>query len=132
MLLDTTLLIDFLRGKNSAVKFMQDYSGGEALFTTEVNVFELFVGVYAGSEHAEKHAERVTALLEKLTILPLERRATIQAAKIAGRLLKQGQRVEDSDILIAGIALSNGVLEIATRKKEHFERIPLMKVKTYR
>lgn len=131
MLADTTLLIDFLRGKESAVRMVEEIEKSGTLFTTEINVFELMIGIYAGSENVEVHTQKMLGILSKLVVLSLDRLATIQAAKIAGDLIKKGQKIEGTDSLIAGIALSNGINEIVTRNKSHFDRISEIKVITY-
>ena len=131
MLADTTLLIDFLRGKDSAVRMVEEIEMSGTLFTTEINVFELMIGIYAGSENVEVHTQKMSGILSKLVVLSLDRLATIRAAKIAGDLIKTGQKIEGTDSLIAGIALSNGINEIVTRNKSHFDRISGIKVITY-
>ena len=131
MLADTTLLIDFLRGKDSAVRMVEEIEMSGTLFTTEINVFELMIGIYAGSENVEVHTQKMLGILSKLVVLSLDRLATIRAAKIAGDLIKTGQKIEGTDSLIAGIALSNGINEIVTRNKSHFDRISGIKVITY-
>ncbi len=131
MLADTTLLIDFLRGKENAVMMVEEIERSGTLFTTEINVFELMIGIYAGSENVEVHTQKMLGILSKLVVLSLDRLATIRAAKIAGDLIKTGQKIEGTDSLIAGIALSNGINEIVTRNKSHFDRISEIKVITY-
>lgn len=130
MLLDSTFLIDLLHEEDGAVAFALAHQG-VPFFTTEINVFELVSGVYATKINMQKHLEQLFALLSGLTILPLDRKATLQAGKIAGGLIRDGQRIEDADCLIAGIALSNGINEVVTRNKEHFERIKEIKVIFY-
>ncbi|MEK6921300.1 MAG: type II toxin-antitoxin system VapC family toxin [Nanoarchaeota archaeon] len=61
----------------------------------------------------------------------VERRATLRAGEIAGTLIKQGQQIEGTDALIAAIALTNGISEIITANKDHYERIPGIKVVGY-
>lgn len=130
MLVDSTFLIDLLHEDKGAVSFVVAHQD-VPFFTTEINVFELVSGVYATKINTQKHLEQAFALLSRIIILPLDRKATLQAGKIAGELIQQGQRIEDADCLIAGISLSNGLREIVTRNKDHFERIKEVKVVAY-
>ncbi|MBS3125578.1 type II toxin-antitoxin system VapC family toxin [Candidatus Woesearchaeota archaeon] len=127
MILDTTILIDFLRGEERAIRFVADHS---PLWTTEVNVFELFVGAYLGGV-VQKKKDNAGALIERLIVLPLDRKASIKAAELASELIKKGLTVETADNLIAGIALTNGITEIVTANKSHFERFDELKVISY-
>lgn len=130
MLVDSTFLIDLLHEDQGAVSFVVAHQD-VPFFTTEINVFELVSGVYATKTNIQKHLEQALALLSRIIILPLDRKATLQAGKIAGELIRQGQRIEDADCLIAGISLSNGLREIVTRNKDHFERIKEVNVVVY-
>ncbi|MEK6922003.1 MAG: PIN domain-containing protein [Nanoarchaeota archaeon] len=53
ILADTTLLIDFLRGKKEAIATLQN-AQSEGIYTTEINVFELIIGVYAKKQETQK------------------------------------------------------------------------------
>jgi predicted nucleic acid-binding protein len=53
------------------------------------------------------------------------------AAEIYDNLEAQGQRIDDNDILIAGIMLSNGIKKIITKNVNHFERIKDIKILQY-
>lgn len=130
MLAETSFLIDLLRGEQEAVIFIEK-NVVPVLYTTEICVFELIVGAYALREKPEKEMQRINTLLSRMVVLGVDRKAVMKAGEIAGTLIKQGKAIEDADCLIAGIALSNGVHEIITRNKEHYERIPGVKVREY-
>lgn len=130
-LLDTTFLIDLLRNKEGAVLKAKEL-GYENLFTTEINVFEIALGVYYKKEiDHRKYLEQALNLLSRLTVLPLNRTSSIMSGKIAAELMRSGLEIESNDVLIAGIALSNGISKIVTRNKEHFNRIKGITVETY-
>ncbi|PIN80149.1 hypothetical protein COV11_04500 [Candidatus Woesearchaeota archaeon CG10_big_fil_rev_8_21_14_0_10_30_7] len=130
MLLDTTILIDFLRNKKNAVSFFEK-NKNKLLFTTEINIFELVTGVYADGKSVDVHLQKIFLLAENLAILHLNRNGTLKAGQIAGTLISKGERIEDIDCLTAGIAISNGVSTIVTENKKHYEKIPGIKVITY-
>jgi tRNA(fMet)-specific endonuclease VapC len=129
ILVDSTVLIDFLRGKQKAIHAIQKEE--VVLYTTEINVFELVTGAHAGKKNQKEHLERIFGMLSRMIILPLDRKATMKAGEIAGVLLRKGKRIEGNDCLIAGIALSNGITEILTKNTKHYERIDQLKVVCY-
>jgi tRNA(fMet)-specific endonuclease VapC len=130
MFVDSTLLVDFLRGKPNAVMKIEQMEP-RSLFTSEVNVYELVEGVFLQRENVQFHLEKLFAMLKKLIVLPLDRKAAIKAGEIAGNLSKSGERIGEADSLIAGIALSNGITEIVTENKKHFDRIKELKIISY-
>ena len=70
-------------------------------------------------------------MLARMTILPLERKASLKAGELAAYAIKKGRKVDHTDSLIAGIALSNGIQHIVTENKTHFEIFPDLKVSSY-
>ncbi len=130
LLLDSTILVDFLRGKNKAIEFIETHKKDTILFTSEISVFELMVGAHL-YENKEKHLEKVIELISQIEVLPLDRQASIKAGEIAGMLLRRGNKIESTDSLIAGIALTNGIHEIVTKNEKHFGRIQDIKIIVY-
>ena len=130
MLLDTTFLIDFLREKKEAVEFLKKIQNVQ-LYTTEINVFELVIGVHLSQKNPQKHMEIISAMLARMTVLPLERKATLKAGELAASAMKKGKTVDHTDSLIAGIALANGVQQILTQNKTHFDQFSDVKVYSY-
>ncbi len=129
MFLDTTFLVDFLRGKKKALTLMKKIEFN-LLFTSEINVFELVEGVYIFGGDIRLKLEKINSLLTKITVLPFDRRAALEAGMISGNLVKKGLKIGETDCLIAGVAMSNGLNEIITENKSHFEKTGL-KVITY-
>lgn len=125
-LLDSTFLIDLLRGKDNVKRFL---SPQELYLTTQINMYEVITGLFLKNK-PEKILD-VRDLFELIRVLPLEDAGIIRAAGINARLIKKGEIIEDTDCLIAGIALSNNVTTIITRNKKHFERIDGLKVEAY-
>jgi len=130
MFLDSTFLIDILRGKPQAISFLQEKQS-TPLFTSEVNVFELVEGAYASEEKIQVRLEKVFGLLSRMTVLPLDRKAALKAGELCSRLSREGKTIGEIDCLIAGIALSNGISTILTENKSHFDRIKEIKVISY-
>ena len=126
-LLDTTFLIDILKGKPETTAILH---GQDPLLTTQINMYEIITGLFFKNLPPSKILQ-VRELFEDVRVLPLDERAIVKAAEICAELMKKGEMIEDCDCLIAGIALSNGVSAIVTKNIKHFERIKGIKVERY-
>ena len=119
---DTSIIIDILR-KHIVLEKLQNYTH-EDLWTSEVVAYELLYGAYASKEMTAEKIKYAEAILDTfITIVPINRKAVIEAAKIGGRLTKQGQMIDHMDILIAGGLLAHGCKKFLTKDKQDFERI---------
>ena len=131
MFVDTTFLIDVLHGDDDAVQFLKKVSN-EMLFTSEINVYELFEGVYSSPILSiDEHTQKINLLIAQLTVLPFDRHAAIIAGMISGRLNRHGRKIGELDCLIAGVAISKGASKIVTHNKQHFDTISELTVVTY-
>ncbi|MGM0405783.1 MAG: PIN domain-containing protein [Thermoplasmatota archaeon] len=131
--LDTCFFIDLLRKDEDAVRKAERLDeDDENLVTTQMNVYELFVGVYSSKDiDKEKHIKRIEQILDKTMILDMNSEASKRSAEIAGNLISKGKRIEIPDTITAGIMLSKGIDAIITRNKEHFERIKGLDIEEY-
>ena len=50
--LDSDFIIDYLRGKKEAVDIIEKF--GEEAVTTEINIFEVFYGIYLRKDFKEE------------------------------------------------------------------------------
>ena len=112
-LLDTDVLIDFLRGRRAARALVESFeSAGEVPLISIVSVAELIAGMKAGEEEATM---RFLAILGKIPIAE-------EVAFTAGRLLstfQQGHRLELGDALIAATAIEYDAT-LVTRNVKHY------------
>ncbi len=125
--LDTTFLVDVFRGKQEAIRIAKSK---EVLLTTQINLYEIIQGLFLKNVSSTKFFE-VQLLFENIHVLPLDDAGIIKAAEISSILTKKGIAVDDSDCLIAGIALSKGVSTIVTKNVTHFNRMKGIKVEQY-
>lgn len=136
ILADSTFLIDSLRKKTDVREFLEA-NPTEILFTTEINVFELYLGLYSSKllekdqELLKKRIKGLEELILKFQVLTFGRGEAIQAAKILGILNRSGKPIEFRDGLIAGIALFNGINTILTKNIPLFDRIQEITVQGY-
>jgi predicted nucleic acid-binding protein len=130
-LLDTTILVDFLRRQDPARQAVQAMEeAGERVGTTEVNAFELLLGAYASGRANPGRLAAVEKLLNRLEVIPLNRAGAVRAAQVLSALRAGGRDGGVLDALIAGITLASGYDTIVSRD-EGFRRIPGLKVETY-
>ena len=129
--LDSTIIIDFLKGRKEAVSIIKEYKEKDALATTEINVFEIFLGIYLKEEISNEEILKATELFNALLVLPFDNPSGKEAAQIYASLHKKGKLIEQNDIFIASIMKNNGLSEIITKNKDHFSRIEDIKVISY-
>ena len=131
IILDTTFLIDLLRGQRSLLGKRAQLEE-EKLVTSEINVFEVMTGIHGSTKQdIQKDLTKAIELFSFLPVLPLDRASSLKAAEIAGKLKKAGQKIGELDCLTAGIAQNHGITKVITEDKSHFERFPGIKVLTY-
>ena len=120
IVLDTTILIDFLRNTEYAISKIEKLSQDNELFTTDINIFELYYGAYIAKDSLENVAS-IKGLIDTLTILNTDADSMEIAGKLLAELAKKGNLIEFRDALIAGICLKNS-LPIITANKKDFEK----------
>ncbi len=115
VVLDTTVLIDLLRGRNEAAARLGALHGaGESLFTTVVNVEEIHRGLRSTRER--RAADR---LLVGLRLAPLGRAEGARAGEWRRAHADRGVTLSQSDCLIAAGAAGVGA-RLATGNPKHF------------
>jgi len=128
--LDTSVLIDAMRGQPEARQAVEAASES-GIATTEVNVYELYVGAHRDGRPVESEIRGIGRSLAEIEVLPLVRPASLRAAALTSLLRSRGQGVGTLDVLIAGIALVHGITRILTRDVADFRRIPGLRVDPY-
>jgi len=131
VVLDTDVLVAYLRRKDFAVEFIQHLrKAEETLKTTVFNAAELFKGCYA-MKNVAKGLKKVQALVESLTeVLPFDDRAIQEYAKLAADLKNRGKMIGAFDELIGSICVANSET-FYTRNTRHFETIEELKVRNW-
>ena len=127
--LDTDVIIDYLKGKQDAVDVIKEYAG--EVITTELNVFEVFHGIYLRNYSIEKEKEIADSFFNSLDVLPFDEGCGELGAKITAELVKKGKLIEQNDCLIAAIILKSRFDKIITKNNKHFSRIRGLKVIGY-
>lgn len=87
-----------------------------------VNIFELEYGL-AKSSRPHDLSQFITRLSERHPILNFDSKAAVRAGQVRAHLANLGLPIGPFDLMIAGIALANG-LTIVTRNSREFSRVP--------
>ena len=119
IIVDTSILIDYLRGGEKGVGFIEGVEGDDdlELFVPTIVVFELFSG------QSTKSSIVVTKILNLLKFFQ-RIELTEDIAKRAGQLFRDTKKIfQVQDYIIAASALQLNAT-VATLNKKHFEQIP--------
>ncbi|MEK6856911.1 MAG: type II toxin-antitoxin system VapC family toxin [Nanoarchaeota archaeon] len=117
--IDTDCIIDFLKEKKEAVNLVNKFK--DEIVTTEINVFEVFIGLYTNDRYLEEE-KATTRFFDSIEILEMKGWGK-KTAEILANLIRRGNIIEENDCFIASIMLVNGCNRIITRNKKHFSRI---------
>ncbi|MBM3232639.1 type II toxin-antitoxin system VapC family toxin [Candidatus Pacearchaeota archaeon] len=116
--LDTGIVIAFLKQQPSIFEKIASLSETNSMYITSIVLCELYKGVYRSSNLAYE-----LSILEKFieTVPVLD--FSIEACRIFGedfvRLQKEGNMIDDFDVMVASIAKAHGAT-VVTRNKKHF------------
>jgi len=129
MILETSFVIDLLKGDEDVVSKMQSLIEQNIPYEiTTPTIFELWGGL-VNLEKPENEQHRIMSLLEGILIYPFDEESAKIAGNIDGQLVKKGLRIDTEDSMIAGIAIKNNK-KVLTRD-DHFNRIEGLKVEEY-
>ncbi len=128
--LDTTFIIDLLKGRKEAVDFLERRESlGEEIYLNSINVMELIKGAYLHT-NSDKEEIEIRGLISSFVQLDFDMECAVLAGKIEAGLISIGETLEPEDLMIGAIALQNGEA-IVTRNKKHFERIKDLRIESY-
>ena len=113
-LLDSSVLIDALNGRNDRAQFLTQLSEQNILLACcAVSVTELHMGMRPGEERSTDR------FLKSLEFYPV----TWEVAELAGDLFRQwrqkGQTLSFTDVTIAAVAITHGLV-LVTDNRKHF------------
>jgi len=128
IVLDTAYLIDFFMGKKETLGAFEikeiddlditlDFESDVA--TTVITFYEIMSGIKHKKVRKEERFFR--RFFSETPVLDLDLRAAEKSSEIMGDLLTMGKPVNALDVLIAGIAMTNGADKIASTDKRFDE-----------
>jgi tRNA(fMet)-specific endonuclease VapC len=119
--LDSDVLIDYLRGAGPGRDLVRALSQRGGYRVTAVTAFELALGRSYRDNPRPVHA------LLAAPLLTLTRKAGLQGGALLGELRRDGATIDVRDALQAGICLEAGAT-LVTRNVSHFERVPSLRI----
>jgi predicted nucleic acid-binding protein len=114
-LFDTDVLIDYLRGREQALTFVESLS--ECPTISVITVGELYSGVREGQERTI-----LDQFITGLEIVPVDREMAIRGGLFRRDFLKS-HKVEMADVLIAATSVVMGI-PLVTLNRKHFPMLP--------
>lgn len=121
LVVDTSVLIDHLRGGSTWKKVVAEIGEDLKLFVPTIVIFELFSGQ---STHDPSIVVKIYQLLHNFQKVELDE----NIAKIAGELFRDTKKIiQVPDYIIAASALSVNAT-VLTLNNKHFEQIPHLSI----
>jgi tRNA(fMet)-specific endonuclease VapC len=130
-LIDTNVLSELIK-KNPDSNFMAKLrtTPADALFSASVCIMELRYGALKRGNPSDLWTKIEQQIVAKIRILPFSYKEAIKAGDLIHHLYSIGQPIGIEDIMIASIALSNGLTVVSANTK-HFSRIPDLKTENW-
>ena len=129
MILDTSFLIDVLRGEQSVEETVQIIDERATARVSSISVMELWEGIQL-ADSSERERTVVENLLTDVREVPFDRDCAMAAGTINANLNRDGVPIEDADVMIAATARVHQV-PVVTTNVDHFERVPELDILTY-
>lgn len=124
-LLDTSVIIDYLRGKETAVSLLDNIEG--ELFSSYICMAEIYEGVYRVSNKEKIEDAAVNFFASLSGIYGVDESVAKKFGEIRAELKKKGILIEDLDLLIAATCLVYD-LTLITFNYKHFSRIDKLRL----
>lgn len=126
-LLDTNIISFYLKGDKRLKEKLS--CNIDSLAISIISYYEIVSGLQ--SINAAKRINEFENFCEFVDIINLNKSSIKASCHIYSDLKKVGNLIDDIDILIAGIAISNNLIFITDNTK-HFERIKNLKIENWR
>lgn len=130
VLMDTTFLLDLMRGRERAVAMLEELEKeGATVALSTTTLAEFFRGLETvGLSVGEKR--RVAEVVRSRPLLAFDAFAAERAGAIDAQLWARGEPIDPEDAAIAGVALSRDEV-LVTRRAREFGRVEGLRLRTY-
>ncbi len=127
--LDTNIITAFLKKDSKVVKRVSGYlEHYDNLTINIISYYEILRGLKdLGNEEKLSEFEN---FIEENELISIKKETMQKAAEIYAYLKKDGKLIEDADILMASIALVDGLV-LVTDNVNHFERIDGLRIENW-
>ena len=130
-LIDTNFLSELIK-RNPNPNFMARLRStpADALFSASICIMELRYGVLKRGISVDLWTKIERQILPRIGILPFGYKEAMKAGEVMHHLYSLGQPIGIEDILIASIALCNGLTVVSANTKD-FSRVPDLKTENW-
>lgn len=128
-LLDTDIIIYWLNDAIPNIRNKINSIANDEIYISSITVAELYFGAYYSSQ-VIKNIELLNEFTSEVNILNLDTECGKIFGKIKADLKKEGKIINDSDLFIASIAISNK-MRLVTNNDKHFKRIEELHVENW-
>ena len=126
-LLDTNALVDLLRGRAGRLADRIRARSPDEIGLSSIVLNELHYGVHR-SLQPSRNAARVDGL--RFEVVPFDKEDAVASGEIRAALSKAGVTIGAMDVLIAGQAVSRGLVLVTNNLRE-FRRVPGLAVEDW-
>jgi len=125
VLVDTDVIISFLRNYPPAVEFVREASRSGRIRVSLATVCELFEGATMSAD--KNKVLEVESFVSSCEVITPSVKTARVFGQIAANILKRGEGIPEFDLLIASSAIEFNE-QLATRNTRHFNRIAGLKL----
>jgi tRNA(fMet)-specific endonuclease VapC len=129
-LIDTCVLSDFARGDKATLLQFKS-TPAQLIAVSSVTLMEIEFGLALNAARARKLAPVMHALLGAISVLPYRSEDARATATLRAALQKRGRPIGPYDALLAGCALTRGLILVTSNERE-FRRITGLAVENWR
>ncbi len=130
VLIDTDILSYYFKGDEIVVRNFENYLHYYDLIEISLITYYEIVGGLL-SKNAMKQLKLFEEFVAENLVLPVTENSARISAELYSGLRKNGQTLDDIDLLIAGIAIENDMVLI-TNNESHFGRIQGLKIENWK
>jgi tRNA(fMet)-specific endonuclease VapC len=127
-LLDSDACIFLIKGREPLLGRVSRLSPDD-FAVSSITCAELWFGA-ARSEHPQRSRKEQDALLGALRVVDFDVKAANHYASVGAHLARAGRRIGERDLMIASIALAQGMAVITSNTRE-FRRVPSLRVEDW-
>jgi predicted nucleic acid-binding protein len=128
--MDTTFLIDLMRGHERAVDLLEKLEAeGEPVAASTTTLAEFHRGL-ATLDLSAAEKRRVAEVVRGRPLLAFDSAAAERAGALDAALWARGEPIDPEDAAIAGLALSRDAV-LVTRRVREFGRVEGLRLRTY-
>ncbi|SRR6266704_2811063 len=124
-LIETSVIIDYLKGKDSAVTVINSLEG--ELSSSYLCLAELYEGIYRVTNKEMLEQSVQTYFSSLTTIYGIDATVAQTFGKLRARLKKKGTIIQDIDLFLAATCVAYD-LEMVTLNKKHFAHVEELKI----